>query len=136
MFAPDRVKVPLPFLTKEPVPLITPEKVVEVLFCPAINWLAFSVMFPAPAIDPTVSPLARFRVAPLETETALVSFRADPPLRLRIPVLTVTFPLAELAPERVTVPAPTLVRAPLLTMFPLKVAAPPLAAERLRPLSK
>ena len=86
-------------------------------------------MFPAPAIDPTVSLPAKFNVAPLVTETAFVSFSADPPLRLRIPVLTVTFPPKLLLPDRVTVPAPIFVSAPLLTMFPENTAVPSLAAD-------
>ena len=124
--------MPVPFLTKLAASeelLITPEKEVELLFCPAMIWFAFNVMLPAPAIEPTVSPLAKFRVAPLETETALVSFRADPPLRFKVPASTVTFPPNVLAPDSVTVPAPIFVRAPLLMMFPLNTAVPPLAAD-------
>ena len=59
VFAPDKVSIPVPFLTRDTVPLpslITPEKVVLVVLAPAVNVTdpdTELVMLPAPAMDPT-----------------------------------------------------------------------------------
>lgn len=58
VFAPDNVSAPVPSLTRDTVPLpslITPEKIVVVLFAPTVNVADPAtelVRIPAPAIDP------------------------------------------------------------------------------------
>ncbi len=54
VLVPESVNVPLPSFVKPPVPLITPESVVEVPLLPAARVALPSVTLPAPAMEPTV----------------------------------------------------------------------------------
>ena len=56
-----------------PVPLITPEKLVDKLFWPEVSAAVPMMILPAPAIEPTISAiLFKLSVAPSDTLTALL----------------------------------------------------------------
>ena len=90
--APLSVKLPLPSLVMPPVPLAAPLKVVLVA-SPVLRVLAPRVRLPAPAREPMVSAVSRFRVAPLATVTAPVLAIALPPDRLSVPALMLVRPV-------------------------------------------
>ena len=95
VLAPERVSVPVPFLTKFPFVLLLlmmPENSVFELFCPAMSWLPLSAILPPPLMEPTVSPVARLSV-PLVIVTTLVSPMAEPPLTDSTPPSTVVAPV-------------------------------------------
>ncbi len=122
MFVPERVSVPLPVLvTAPPEPLMPPLKLVLVLSPPAVSVLAPSVTEPAPASDPMVSDAAIFRVAPEATVTAFASTIAVPLFKLRMPADTVVRPVKVLVPDKVMVPLPCLVKAPVPEITPATV---------------
>ncbi len=122
--------MPVPALVSPPVPLITPEKVVDVLFPPVVRVPVPSVTLPTPAREPIVSAkLFRSKVAPPATTTALVlAMRLAAP-SCKVPTLMVVAPVYELLPERVRVPAPFFVSPPVPLMTPLIVSAPALFRE-------
>ena len=51
-----KVSIPLPTFASEPVPEITPEKEVLMLFVPTVSLLAPKKTFPEPSIEPMVTP--------------------------------------------------------------------------------
>src|SRR5690348_17047824 len=98
--------MPVPVLVNAPVPLITPENVVEVLLPPVVSVLAPSVTVPLPAREPIVSSALSDSLAPEDTVTAQESLMALPPVSESVPRLTVVPPAYVLAPLRVTPPEP------------------------------
>ena len=93
---PERVKVPEPCLTSEPLlPLITPAKVVlEVSPTVKVLLPKFTELLAAPVNEPMVSEALSNKVA-LEVLkfTALVSARAEPLESASVPALTVVVPV-------------------------------------------
>ena len=119
VLTPESRRLPVPAFTKLPVPDMTPEKVVEVLSPPALSWADPSVTLPAPAKEPTVSEKpARFQVVPEATETALPSGMTPAAPEASAPPVIATPPTKLLAPERVMVPLPCFVKAPVPDMTP------------------
>ncbi len=51
-----KVRTPLPIFDSKPVPEITPEKEVLMLFVPTVSLLAPKETFPEPSIEPMVTP--------------------------------------------------------------------------------
>ena len=86
--------MPVPALVSPPVPLITPEKAVDVLFPPVVSVPVPSVTLPAPAREPIVSTkLFRLNVAPALTVTALVSAMRFAAPNCKVPALMVVAPV-------------------------------------------
>ncbi len=94
MLVPLTVKTPLPVLVRPPVPLMTPEKLVEVLSPPVVSVPLPRVTLPAPASEPIV-PLRLFRskIAPLATLTAEADDTPPAAPRRSVPVLMVVAPV-------------------------------------------
>ncbi len=94
MLAPLTVKMPLPFFTNAPEPLMMPEKVVEVLSPPVVRFPAPIVTAPPPARDPMVwlKPFA-WSVAPLVTVTADVAGRLLATPSRSVPAFTAVAPV-------------------------------------------
>src|SRR5574343_47434 len=102
-----------------------PEKVVSAVWV-LVRLKLPSVTEPAPERLPIASLPARARVAPAATDTLLLEEIASPPLAVRVPALMVVAPEKVLAaPERVRLPAPALVTAPLPEMRLAMVAVSP-----------
>ncbi len=96
MLAPLSVKVPLPLFVRPPVPLMAPEKVVEVLSPPVFKVPLPSSTLPAPASEPMVLlKLFRSYVAPLATLTLSAELEGTPSAlpSLKVPALMVVAPL-------------------------------------------
>src|SRR5438067_2331610 len=94
VFAPDKVSVPVPVLTRPPVPLITPENVVEAFVPPLVSANDPRSMLPAPAMEPTVSAAAvSCRVAADDTLTAVVSASELLPASASVPAETFVAPV-------------------------------------------
>ena len=91
MLLPLKVWVPEPAFVNPPDPDITPDKVL-LLPSPKVKvWeLAISI-FPAPAIEATVSLASTSYTAPEATETAVLS--DNDPVTVRVPALTVVAPV-------------------------------------------
>jgi hypothetical protein len=51
-----KVSIPLPAFASKPLPEITPEKEVLMLFVPTVSLLAPKKTFPEPSIEPMVTP--------------------------------------------------------------------------------
>ena len=83
---PVSASVPLPVLTTDPLPKMSPLNVVLVLSPPAVSVRLPRCTVPAPASEPIVSLPPRVRSAPLSTVTALV-FGRLPPLTASVPAL-------------------------------------------------
>ncbi len=90
---------------------MAPEKMV-LLALPKVR-LSLSTTEPAPDSEPMVSVPDSVKRAPLLTVTALLSPIALPPDSAKVPALTVTAPLWLLLPDKLKVPAPVLLKAPL-----------------------
>ncbi len=115
-----------PALTRVPAPLTAPLKLLWAAGGVTVrDWplrLTTPPVVPPPERPPMVSEALSRRMAPavLATETLTASGTAEPPERASVPVLTVTLPVKELAPEIVTGPVPFLMRetapVPLLAM--------------------
>jgi len=85
--------VPEPVFVRLPAPEITPVTSVDVPFPPKVRVFAPNATPPAPAKEPMVSLADRVSVAPEATVTALLSWIAEPPLRVRPPADTVVEPV-------------------------------------------
>ena len=115
VLSPVRVSVPAPDLVRANVPVlnISPLKVVELLsksVSVTTELPTLLVTLPAPAKAPTVS-LKPFRSSKPFTIRLLASgITPAAPSRSVLPSLTVVLRVYVLAPERVSVPSPTLVR--------------------------
>jgi len=92
VFAPESVSLPVPVLVNDPVSLITPLNSVLELSPPAVSAPEPSVIWPAPAMDPTVS-LKSFRsyVPSLSIVTTVLSESAlfTPACRAPVSILVV-----------------------------------------------
>lgn len=53
------VSIPLPTFDSKPLPEMTPEKEVLMLFAPTVSLFAPKKTFPEPSIEPTVTPGCR-----------------------------------------------------------------------------
>src|SRR5436305_290394 len=112
------MSVPVPtFVTA--VPVIGPEKVVDVLLPPAVSVNA-PVSVPAPAKLPIVSFAASRRVAP---EATVVADKSPMPVgpTTSVPAFTFVAPLYVLVPVSVVVPALIVVSDPVPVMLPANV---------------
>ncbi len=78
---------------------------------------------PAPDSEPIVSSSAKVKVAPLSTVTALLLPIELLPESAKVPALAVISPVWLLLPDRLKVPAPVLIKAPVPETTPDKVAA-------------
>ena len=76
VFAPLRVKVPVPDFVSPPLPPMMPEKVVEESSPPAVSVPLPSVTLPAPASEPMAA-LKLFRSKTAPTPTLTLSAEAD-----------------------------------------------------------
>lgn len=126
MFAPDRVRTPLPCFTSAPLPEMTPPKV-ESDVVDVVRVAVPREIAPVPAdgdveSDPTVSlKFARLNVAPLPTTTFdELSMRFAAP-SAKVPPEIVVAPVYPFAPDSVRVPDPVLVRPPVPELVPENV---------------
>ena len=114
VFTPLNVNTPLPSFVNAVVPVpscITPLKVVDVPFPPAVNIFDVATEFvtvPAPASDPTDTVYPAISNIPV-TVTLLLLPNADPFPAFNVPADTVVFPLYVLTPDNVSVPLPVFV---------------------------
>ena len=129
MLEPDSVNTPEPFFIKPTdaaLPFeICPLNVVEALFPPTVRTevpAAPLVMFPAPAIDATVSKFALRSKVPVIV-TAEPSGMTPSAPNFSVPALIFVGPLYVLSSDNIHVPAPTLVK--VVTVEPIAIATWP-----------
>ena len=121
---PFRVQVPVPCLTRPPLPLMRPANWVDAPLPPVRNVKALSATSPPaappPASEPSVSSAASTSTAPawLSRLNATPSARAAPPCRRSMPFCTRTGPLKLLLPLRLNSPLPCLTSPPLPLIAP------------------
>ena len=123
-FEPVRVSVPAPALVRPPeLDDVVPLNVVEVPSPPEVS-VALKVIDPDPASEPTVSAFPPMSRVPF-TVSADASGMTPAAPNAMVPALTVVVPPYELAPERVSVPAPVFVSdVPEVPIAPLIVDVP------------
>ena len=126
---PDKIKVPTPVLVKPPVPEIMPVKVV-LLASPTVKLALPKLTLPVvllatSAIEATVSlKPARFQIAPSAILTAELSAITLALPLVSVPALIVVTPEYRLVPDKIKVPTPVLVNAPVVAVLaPAKVRA-------------
>src|SRR3954454_2655460 len=107
-----------------PVPLMTPDNVVEALLTSAVSVPLPRATLPAPEIDPAVcAKLFRLKVAPVATEMSDAEDMRLAAPSVSVPALIDVNPVYVLTPESVIAPVPIFVNPPVPLITPVNVVA-------------